>query len=208
MDKNIINVPNALTVFRFPAGIAILWLLLQYKAPLSPMRPSAWISILIGVVALFAFLSDYYDGKLARKNGIVTNFGKMLDPVADSMLFTLLLLGLALSPRFNITIWFTVIMLYREAGVQIMRRYAAVEGVVLMAGWAGKAKMFIQCIVMGVLGIMLILNDTDIFPIKENYIYLTAWWGSALSALSGLISLFIYIKQLPKMIRQQREKSH
>ena len=200
MDKNIINLPNALTVFRFPAGIAMLWLFMQYD---SPDSHKAWVSILIAIVAICAFFSDYFDGKFARKYNIVTNFGKMMDPVADSMFFTLLLLGLAISPRFNIPIWFTIIMMYREAGVQMMRRYAAVQGVVLMAGWAGKAKMFIQCIAMSILGLMLLFNDTGLLAFNENIIYETAWWGSALSAISGLLSLIIYLKQLPKMMKEQ-----
>lgn len=206
MDNNIYNLPNALTVFRFPAGVVLLWLLMQYGSADTADPGRIWVSVLIAIFAVLAFLSDLYDGKLARSRGIVTNFGKMLDPVADSMLFTLLMLGLAMSPRFNITIWFTVIMLYREAGVQILRRYAAVGGVVLMAGWAGKAKMFVQCIGMGVLAFMLLVSDLSIIKIPEVIIVEFAWWASALSAVVGLISLFLYIKQLPEMMKEQAGK--
>ncbi len=206
MDKNIYNLPNALTIFRFPAGLALLWLLMQYNTPEAGNAGKAWVSILIAIFAVLAFLSDLFDGKLARKHGIVTNFGKMLDPVADSMLFTLLMLGLAMSPRFGVSIWFTVIMLYREAGVQIMRRYAAVGGVVLMAGWAGKAKMFVQCIGMGVLAFLLLITDLNIIAVPEFILSGFAWWASALSALVGMISLGLYIKQLPEMMREQAGK--
>ena len=206
MDRKIYNIPNALTVFRFPAGLCLLWLLMQYGDPESGIAGKAWVSILIALVAVMAFLSDFFDGRLARKYGIVTNFGKMLDPVADSMLFTLLMLGLAMSPRFQVTIWFTVIMLYREAGVQIMRRYAAVGGVVLMAGWAGKAKMFVQCIGMGCLALLLLVADLNIINIPEIVLSEFAWWASALSAVVGLISLFLYLKQLPEMMLEQSGK--
>ncbi len=206
MDKNIYNLPNALTIFRFPAGLALLWLLMQYNTPEVGNTGKGWVSILIAIFAILAFLSDLFDGKLARKHGIVTNFGKMLDPVADSMLFTLLMLGLAMSPRFEVSIWFTVIMLYREAGVQIMRRYAAVGGVVLMAGWAGKAKMFVQCIGMGVLAFLLLITDLNIIAVPEFILSGFAWWASALSALVGMISLALYIKQLPEMMKEQASK--
>ncbi len=206
MDKNIYNIPNALTIFRFPAGIALLWLLMQYAPEQSGNTGKVWISVWIAIVAILAFLSDLFDGKLARKHGKVTNFGKMLDPVADSMLFTLIMLGLALSPRFQVTIWFTVIMLYREAGVQILRRYAAVGGVVLMAGWAGKAKMIIQSIGMAVLVLLLLASDLHIMSISEKLLRHFAWWVSGLSAAVGLVSLFLYIKQLPVMMRSQADK--
>ncbi len=206
MDKSIYNLPNALTIFRFPAGLALLWLLMQYNTPEVGNVGKGWVSILITVFAILAFLSDFYDGKLARKYGIVTNFGKMLDPVADSMLFTLLMLGVAMSPRFDVPIWFTVIMLYREAGVQIMRRYAAVGGVVLMAGWAGKAKMFVQCIGMGALAILLFIDDMNILSVTDTVLSEFAWWASALSAIVGLISLVLYIKQLPEMMKEQAGK--
>ncbi len=206
MDKKIYNLPNALTIFRFPAGLALLWLLMQYNTPEVGNTGKGWVSILIAIFAILAFLSDLFDGKLARKHGIVTNFGKMLDPVADSMLFTLLMLGLAMSPRFEVSIWFTVIMLYREAGVQIMRRYAAVGGVVLMAGWAGKAKMFVQCIGMGVLAFLLLITDLNIIAVPEFILSGFAWWASALSALVGMISLALYIKQLPEMMKEQASK--
>lgn len=206
MDKSIYNLPNALTIFRFPAGLALLWLLMQYNTPEVGNAGKGWVSILITVFAILAFLSDFYDGKLARKYGIVTNFGKMLDPVADSMLFTLLMLGVAMSPRFDVPIWFTVIMLYREAGVQIMRRYAAVGGVVLMAGWAGKAKMFVQCIGMGALAILLFIDDMNILSVTDTVLSEFAWWASALSAIVGLISLVLYIKQLPEMMKEQAGK--
>lgn len=206
MDKNIFNLPNVLTIFRFPAGLALLWLLMQYNPASIGNSDKMWVSILLTIVAVLAFLSDFFDGKLARKHGIVTNFGKMLDPVADSMLFTLLMLGLAMSPRFEVPIWFTVIMLYREAGVQILRRYAAVGGVVLMAGWAGKAKMFIQCIGMGALAILLLVKDLSFIDIPELVLTKFAWWASALSAIVGLISLYLYIKQLPEMMKEQVKK--
>ena len=206
MDNNIFNLPNVLTIFRFPAGLALLWLLMQYNPVSIGNSDKMWVSILLTIVAVLAFLSDFFDGKLARKHGIVTNFGKMLDPVADSMLFTLLMLGLAMSPRFEVPIWFAVIMLYREAGVQILRRYAAVGGVVLMAGWAGKAKMFIQCIGMGALAILLLVKDLSFIDIPEIVLTKFAWWASALSAIVGLISLYLYVKQLPEMMKEQVKK--
>lgn len=204
MSHKIWNAPNLVTLFRFPASLALLWLFLQYtKQPEGHPYP-AWIAIGIGVVCLLSFLSDYVDGKIARAYGIVTDFGKIMDPIADSIFFTLLLLGLAVSPRFEISIWFTVIMIYREAGVQIMRRYAAQRGVVLMAGWSGKFKMFVQCLAMAFFGLALFCTDTGIYVFSENFLRGFAWWASLLTAVVGIWSLVVYLMQLPKMIEEQR----
>lgn len=206
MDKSVCNLPNLLTLFRFPAGLATLWLFMQY-AHLTPSGGyPAWVAVGIAIVSVLTFLSDFLDGRIARAYGIVTDFGKIMDPVADSLFFTLLLLALAVSPRFEVSIWFTVIMLYREAGVQVMRRYAAYHGVVLMAGWSGKFKMFAQCIVMGVFGLCLLTTDTGLYVFSEAFLKGFAWWGSLLTAVVGLWSLGIYLKQLPQMMKEQKDE--
>lgn len=203
MDKKVLNVPNMVTVFRFPASIAMLWLLMCFSANPPEGGYPVWISICAAIVSFLTFLSDFFDGKIARAYGTVTNFGKMMDPIADSIFFTLLLLGLAVSPRFEVSIWFTVIMLYREAGVQAMRRYAAYRGVVLMAGWSGKFKMVAQCVAMAGLGVAILVTDTGLYPFSESTLRGFAWWASCLTALIGLWSLGVYLWQLPAMLREQ-----
>ncbi len=192
-----------ITMIRFPAGLAMLWLMMQYGAEKPANGYPAWIAIAIAIVALITFLSDFLDGKIARGMKIVTNFGKIMDPIADSLFFTLLLLGLAVSDRFEVSIWFTVLMFYREAGVQVMRRFAAFKGVVLMAGWAGKLKMLVQCLVMAGFGLALLANDTGIYSFSENFLRSFAWWASLFAAVVGLLSLGMYCKQLPEMMAEQ-----
>jgi CDP-diacylglycerol--glycerol-3-phosphate 3-phosphatidyltransferase len=204
MNGQLINLPNLMTFFRFPAGLLMLWLVMRLTTDDHP----AWISIVVLIIAILTFLTDFYDGRLARRYHLVTDAGKMLDPIADSLFFTLLMMGLALSPRFEVSIWFTVIMLYREAGVQTIRRVAALKGVVLMAGWAGKLKMALQGIVMGVLGFAVFFNDTGIYAIDENTLIFLAWFGSAVTALCGLLSVAAYVKQLPAMIKEQATASN
>lgn len=214
MSKSVLNLPNMITMFRFPASIAMLWLLMQFDVPLVdstgdiPAISAAtgypmWIAISIALVSFLTFLSDWSDGKVARKYGIVTDFGKVMDPVADSIFFTLLLMGLAISPRFNVTIWFTVVLIFREAGVQVMRRHAAYCGVVLMAGWAGKMKMLVQCLVMAGLGFAILFTDTGIFKFSESILRSFAWWASAACALVSIWSFIAYLKQLPAMMQEQ-----
>lgn len=207
MNKSVLNLPNIITMIRFPAGLGMLWLLMQYTAPRADGTYPMWIAIAIAIVSVITFLSDFLDGKIARSMGIVTNFGKIMDPIADSLFFTLLLLGLAVSPRFEVTIWFTVIMFYREAGVQVMRRYAAFKGVVLMAGWAGKLKMLVQCLAMAGFGLALLASDTGVYRFSEGFLRCFAWWGSLLSALVGILSLIMYLRQLPQMMEEQSDST-
>ena len=209
MLKSVCSLPNLLTCYRFPAGLAVLWLLTQMDPRFYPAgRYPLWISLTIAVISFLVFLSDYYDGKLARSANQVSDFGKIMDPVADNMFFTLLMLGLVLSPRFSVSVWFTVVMLYREASVQIIRRMAALKGVVLMAGWAGKLKTALQCVLMGILGVMLLAKDAGCGFIDEKYLVWGAWIGSAFAAVGGILSLGAYILQLPQMINEQKEQTN
>ena len=213
MARKFFTLPNLMTCYRFPAGLAMLWLL-QRMDP-SNYPPGAdgqsayplWISLTIAIVSFLTFISDYYDGKLARHNHAVSDFGKIMDPVADNMFFTLLMLGLVLSGRFAVSVWFTVIMLYREAGVQILRRQAALKGVVLMAGWAGKLKTALQCIVMAILGFAILFKDAGLLNIPEKWLIAGAWAASAFAAVGGIVSLGAYVAQLPQMIARQREEA-
>lgn len=208
MGKNLFTLPNLLTIYRFPAGLAILYLLMRMDSANYPDKVyPVWIAAAIGVVSFFTFLSDYYDGKLARQGNCVSDFGKMMDPVADNMFFTLLMLGLVLSDRFSVSVWFMVVMLYREAGVQIIRRLAALRGVVLAAGRAGKIKTALQCVFMGILGAAVLLKDAGCGFIEEKYLVWGAWGASALAALGGIVSLLAYLVQLPQMLAAQKDSA-
>lgn len=211
MARKFLTLPNLMTCYRFPAGLAMLWLLQRMDPANYPAGADGqthypvWIALTIAIVSFLTFISDYYDGKLARQNHDVSDFGKIMDPVADNMFFTLLMLGLALSGRFHVSVWFTVVMLYREAGVQILRRQAALKGVVLMAGWAGKVKTALQCVVMAILGFAVLFKDAGWLDIPEKWLIVTAWAASAFAAVGGLVSLGAYVAQLPQMIASQRE---
>lgn len=205
MNKNIFNIPNLMTCYRIPAGLLVLWLVERMNPVIYPDgKYPAWIIITIMILSVFVFLTDVYDGKIARRYNIVTDFGKMMDPIADSLFFTLLLLGLTVSARFNVSVWFAVLMIYREAGVQIIRRVAALKGVVLMAGWAGKLKMVVQGIATAILGFTVLINDCGIYAISENILRWCAWSAAAITAMVGILSLITYIKQLPVMINEQK----
>ena len=91
-----------------------------------------------------AAITDYYDGKIARAQNLVTNFGKLLDPIADKILMVAGFIMLMRVPDLYIPGWTVVAILAREFLITGARSLAASEGVVLPANNYGKAKTAIQ----------------------------------------------------------------
>lgn len=98
------------------------------------------------VVFVVAAITDYYDGKIARERNLITNFGKLLDPVADKVLVVsafVMLLGI---PAMNVPAWSVVMILAREFLVTGARALAAADGSVIAANKQGKTKTLFQMI--------------------------------------------------------------
>lgn len=171
------NLPNKLTVLRVCLIPLFMAALLIDSIPYN-------IYIALGVFAL-ASITDWFDGKLARKHNLVTTFGKFLDPLADKMLVMSALCC------FTYLDWIdpaaVVIILAREFMVSGLRLVVANEGVVVAAGIWGKLKtaftMFALIAVMFLVGYSGF--DKDIFIINEILI----WISAVLTVISGRIYL-------------------
>jgi CDP-diacylglycerol--glycerol-3-phosphate 3-phosphatidyltransferase len=102
----------------------------------------------IGACAVFAVASitDRFDGELARKRGIVTEFGKLADPIADKALVGTALVGLSVLG--DLAWWVTVVMLVREVGVTLLRFWVIRHGV-MAASRGGKVKTLLQAVAIG-----------------------------------------------------------
>ncbi|MFQ5477516.1 MAG: CDP-diacylglycerol--glycerol-3-phosphate 3-phosphatidyltransferase [Candidatus Binatia bacterium] len=132
------NVPNFLTMLRIAAIPVLVWLLSK------PSQRSAAIAF---AVYFLASMTDIMDGYLARRYGLETPLGKLLDPLADKLLVVSSLIMLALVDRSpGIPGWFLVIIVGREIAVTGLRSIAASEGMVLGAEASGKMKMVLQSI--------------------------------------------------------------
>jgi len=130
--------PNLLTLLRILAIPLVGWLL-TFPGP-----REAWTAMF---VYLAASLTDFLDGWIARRFGLVTNLGKLLDPLADKLLVISVLLMLAvLERRPGIPGWLLVVIVGREFAVTGLRSIAAADGIVLGADATGKAKMLLQTI--------------------------------------------------------------
>jgi CDP-diacylglycerol--glycerol-3-phosphate 3-phosphatidyltransferase len=127
-----VNLPNALTVARMFLTPALVLLL----------AGGAWGAALVVFVA--AMFTDMLDGYLARSRGLVTDFGKLMDPIADKLLIGAAFVCLAAVDR--IDAWAVAVILTREAAVSGLRMAARRQGVVISANWLGKAKTGLQTV--------------------------------------------------------------
>lgn len=124
------NVPNALTMLRLVLVIPFGILLFSYGTEPVARGVAAFIFVI-------ASLTDYADGALARKQGLVTTFGKIADPLADKALTGVALIGLSYLDE--LPWWVTIVILAREIGVTLLRFWVIRHGVIA-ASRGGKAK--------------------------------------------------------------------
>lgn len=138
------NLPNKITLFR----ILLIPIIIIIDC-ISALKEIVFFDyltlnniIMLVIFAIGAF-SDFLDGYLARKNNLVTSFGKFMDPLADKLLvFTLLIL--LLNQNNKLLGWIVIVMLAREFMVSGLRMLAAEKGEVIAAGMLGKIKTNIQ----------------------------------------------------------------
>lgn len=128
------NLPNALTVLRILLVPVFGWLLLAEDGSLR------WWAL---VVFLVAIGTDWVDGHLARKHGLITAFGKLMDPIADKALIGTALVGLSLLGL--LPWWVTVVILVRELGITLMR-FVVIRRGVIPASKGGKLKTTLQAV--------------------------------------------------------------
>ena len=139
-----LNVPNVLTVIRILGVPVFGWLLLHDGGESIGYRIAAWAAF----VVLMA--TDKIDGDIARKHNLVTDFGKMADPIADKALTGMAFIGLAIiftDQSWGTVFWIAVVlMLVREWGITLMRVVMVRRGFVMPAGRGGKLKTVLQSV--------------------------------------------------------------
>ncbi len=135
LAQDAVNIPNLLTFGRIVMIPLCLWLLGE-----DTPRSGFWAAIVFTLAAL----TDALDGYLARKLGVVSVLGKLLDPLADKLIVMAALVWLV--PMGRIPAWAVVILLAREFSVTALRSVAASEGVIIAAGQEGKTKTALQMI--------------------------------------------------------------
>ena len=177
------NTPNKLTIARMIiVPFLVIFLLTGWGG-----EANRYISLTLFVVAS---VTDWFDGYLSRKNNLVTNFGKFMDPLADRLLVCSAMICMIELNR--LPAWFVIIIIGREFIISGFRLIAAENGIVIAANYWGKFKTASQMIMI----ILLILHFDGIFVTLEQ---LFIWLSLALT----IISLITYIWQNKSVLSMQ-----
>jgi len=167
------TLPLILTLARLAAPLMICPLLLL---------PGAWAAWLAAILFTMAAVSDWADGWLARRMAAETNWGKILDPIADKMLVLLVLFGLAAAQRLDgWALLFTFILLSRELAMSALRQSFAEHRRPMPVGWLSKFKTFLSYVAGG----LLILGGSAV---------VRGTWLLGLGLIPALISLLLHIR--------------
>lgn len=142
LKQELFNLPNALTMFRILV-IPVVLFFLYYESRINSFI-AAWLFALASV-------TDYFDGWLARRQGLITVFGKFLDPLADKLIVMSTLV--ILIPLGRIPAWVVVLLLAREFSITGLRGIASSEGMVISASQGGKWKTAFQLV--GILALII-----------------------------------------------------
>lgn len=134
-----LQLPNAITVVRILCAPVFLWMLLADAGADGGLR---WAAAALFIVAI---ATDGIDGYLARRHDIVTDLGKLLDPIADKALTGCAFVGLSLLGELDW--WVTILVLVREVGITVHRLIVASDHVVA-AAWMGKLKTVAQAVAL------------------------------------------------------------
>ena len=170
------NLPNRLTMLRIILIPAIIIVLFCGAFEDSTAR------IIATAIFIVASITDFFDGYIARKRNLVTNFGKLMDPLADKLLVSAALVSLV--ELGNLSAWIVVVIISREFMVSGLRQLAASNDIVLAAGQLGKFKTATQ---MFMIIFLLLQINNDMFAITTTVL---VWAAVALTVISGVEYLY------------------
>ena len=176
------NLPNTLTTIRMILIVPFV-IIMQ----ITPDGNGRFAALAIFIIAS---MTDFLDGYIARKNHLVTNFGKFMDPLADKLLVSAAMICLVSMDR--LPAWMVIIIISREFAISGFRLIAADNGIVIAASWWGKFKTVSQMIMI----ILLIANLGGIFTILEQ---IFMWVALILT----VVSLADYIWKNKKVLNMQ-----
>ena len=179
------NVANIVTVVRILMAPVFIWLLLADAGQLGLLRYIAAVLFVVAVV------TDTVDGILARRQNLVTDFGKILDPIADKVLIGGALV--ALSILGELWWWVTIVILVREFGITIFR-FVVIRPRVIPAIASGKFKTVLQAV-----GISLLL-----FPFWPFLGTWELWAGWVVMAAALVLTIVSGVDFVIKYVQQNR----
>jgi CDP-diacylglycerol--glycerol-3-phosphate 3-phosphatidyltransferase len=134
IDRKSLNVPNCITLARLVLAV-VLFAMISFG--------SSWIAA--AVMFVVAAATDALDGFIARRYGLVTTLGRILDPFADKIIICGAFLFLVAQPESGVNAWMALIVFGREMFITSLRAFLEQHGRDFSAVWSGKIKMILQC---------------------------------------------------------------
>lgn len=181
-----LNLPNKLTLAR--VFLVPVFMVFAAQSHYGQPDHQPLFCLLAGLVFSIASFTDYLDGSLARKRGLVTNFGKFADPLADKMLTTAALLYMVVDGVCSPVA--LAIVLFREFAVAGVRMIAASKNKVIAANMWGKVKTVLQMVSIILYYLAAAIAPPDAIALVTLGTQILCWAVAAMALLSG----FIYMK--------------
>ena len=186
-----LNIANALTVLRIVGVPVFGWLLLTEGGDDIDFRVWAFVAFIL------LMITDRIDGDIARSRGLVTNFGKLADPIADKALTGMAFVGLSIIGV--LWWWVTIVLLVREWGITLMRFVVKKYGV-MPASQGGRVKTVLQSVAIG--GYLLP------FEIWDNTFGDVMRWATHVTMAAALavtlVTALLYVRDAVVMRREQK----
>ena len=188
------NLPNRITLARICLiPIMMFFLLVDFKFYPEPIHwgsfQLSFNHLIAAVIFLLAASTDGIDGYIARKYNMVTNLGKLLDPLADKLLVSAVLISLVELGRCDS--WIAIVIISREFAVTGLRQVALLEGKVVAASKWGKIKTVTQIVAIS----LLLLNNFPFQFVKIPVDDIAIWAAAIITIYSG-IDYFVKNKDL------------
>lgn len=178
-----LNLANKITLIRiFLVPVVMFFLLIRFHIGAIQFGSVTLTmnELIATLVFVIAAVTDGLDGYIARKNKIVTNLGKFLDPLADKLLITAALISLVEMQRLEA--WIAIIIISREFAVTGLRLIAVAEGHVIAASPLGKLKTIIQIVAI----VTLMLNNFPFVTISLPFDQVVTWLAVVITLASGI----------------------
>lgn len=180
------NLPNKLTMLRVILVPVFMVFAAFGRIGTSAYNPTA--QLVAGIVFAVASFTDFLDGYLARKNHLVTDFGKFMDPLADKMLTTAAFIYMVVDGVCHPVV--LAVILFREFAVAGVRMIAAESGTVIAANMWGKVKTVLQMLtIIYYYVVPFFMDSTDILAFSL-ITQVLCWLVAAVTVLSGCIYLW------------------
>ncbi|KIL41405.1 CDP-diacylglycerol--glycerol-3-phosphate 3-phosphatidyltransferase [Gordoniibacillus kamchatkensis] len=186
------NLANRITLARIFLVPLIMFFLL-IKLPLPPVRIQefsiTYNQIIAALIFIIAASTDSLDGYIARSRKMITNLGKLLDPLADKLLVSAVLVSLVEMGK--VDAWIVIVIISREFAVTGLRQIALLEGKVMAAGKWGKIKTATQITAI----IALLINNFPFELVGFPFATIASWVMAATTMYSG-VDYFVKNKDL------------